>query len=113
MHDDGSAEAAKNTLLDFGDGRISDRLFSGVFLRSDVLRADDLVEIVRQPILVFRQRIEAFLLALKLADFTRNIGMFERFGGFCRFCPELLCREHGMLPAWHASGGFPLDGAVV
>ena len=43
---------------------------------------DDLVEIIRQRILVFRQRIEAFLRSLKFADFTRNIGMFERFGGF-------------------------------
>ena len=60
---------------------------------------DDLVEIVRQPILVFRQRIEAFLRSLKFADFTRNIGMFERFGGLCRFGAKVLCREHWMRPA--------------
>ena len=100
-------------LLDFGDGRIGDRFFSGVFLWRGAPRADDLVEIVRKPILVFRQRIETFLRSLKFADFTRHIGMFERFGGFCRFCAKLLCREHGMLPAWHAPSGFPLDGAVV
>ena len=58
---------------------------------------DDLVEIVRQPILVFRQRTEALLRSLKFADFARNIGVFEGFGGFCRFRPKLLCREHGTL----------------
>jgi hypothetical protein len=24
--------------------------------------------------------------------------MFGRFGGFCRFCAKLLCREHEALP---------------
>jgi hypothetical protein len=38
---------------------------------------DDLVEIIRQPILVFRQRTEALLRSLKFADFARNIGVFE------------------------------------
>jgi hypothetical protein len=44
LHDDGRAQAAKNVLLNFGDVP---------FRCMDVLRADDLVEIVRQPILVF------------------------------------------------------------
>src|SRR4029450_794752 len=58
---------------------------------------DDLVEIIRQPILVFRQRTEAFLRSLKFADFARNIGVFEGFCGFCRFRAKILCREHGAL----------------
>ena len=33
--------------------------------------------------------------SLGCADFTRNIGIFERFGGFCSFRAKLLCREHG------------------
>ena len=50
---------------------------------------DDLVEIIRQPILVFRQRTEALLRSLKFADFARNIGVFENSAdsaAFARNC---------------------------
>ncbi len=110
MHDDGRAEAAKNTLLSFGDSRARARRSSVVILRWDILRMNDLVEIVRQPILVLRQCSETVLRALKFADLARNIGMFEQFGAFCRFCAILFCLEHGMLPAWDAPGGCPRDG---
>ena len=70
------AKGTKNALLDFGDGRISDRFTRSVFLWWGARRVDDLVEIVSQPILVFRQRIKTVYRALKLTDFARNNGMF-------------------------------------
>jgi len=111
LHDDGRAEAAKNVLLSFGDAPAGDGLSSAVVL--NVLGTDDLVEIIRQSVLVFGQRSETFLRSLKFADFARNVSMFERFGGFCRFCAKLFSRKHGALPACHAPCGFPLDGAVL
>jgi len=78
--------------------------FSGSFFGKTFLlandriarRVDDLVEIVRQPILVVRQRFKARYRALKLADFARNNGTFQRLGGFCRLRTKLLCRRHWM-----------------
>ena len=96
LHDDGRAEAAKNVLLSFGDAPAGDGLSSAVVL--NVLGTDDLVEIIRQSVLVFGQRSETFLRSLKFADFARNIGVFEGFGGFYRFRAKFLCREH----AWDA-----------
>jgi len=78
--------------------------FSGSFFGKTFLlandriarRVDDLVEIVRQPILVVRQRFKARYRALKLADFAWNNGTFQRLGGFCRLRTKLLCRRHWM-----------------
>jgi hypothetical protein len=78
LHNDGRPEAAKNVLLGFGDALAVDGLSSPIVL--NVLGTDDLVEIGSQPILVFRQRIEACLRSLKFAYFARNVSMFERFG---------------------------------
>lgn len=96
LHDDGRAEAAKNVLLGFGDAPADDGVSSAVIL--DVLRSDDLIEIVRQPVLVFGERSETCLRSLKFADFARIVSMFERFGRFCRLCAKLLCREHWSAP---------------
>jgi hypothetical protein len=57
LHDDGRAEASKNVLLGFGDGFAGDAVIRWM----DVLRADDLVEIVRQPVFVFGQRSETYV----------------------------------------------------
>ncbi len=38
---------------------------------------NDLVEIIREPIFVFRQRAEAFLRSLKFADLTRDVRTLE------------------------------------
>ena len=61
LHDDGRAEAAKNVLLGFGDAPAGDGVFSSVIPWMKVPRSDDLIEVVRQPVLVFGEGIETFL----------------------------------------------------
>ena len=45
-------------LLVFGDDPAGDGVSSAVILWSDALRMDDLVEIIRQPILVFASALK-------------------------------------------------------
>ena len=65
-----------------------------LFCRSDVVRADDLVEIVRQPVFVICEQTEAVLRSLMFSDLARNDRISEQFGALRRFCPEFVCREH-------------------
>src|SRR5690349_4500789 len=104
---DGRAKGSKNVLLDFSDGRLTVRCSRSVLLKRAAWRVDNLVEIVRQPILVVSQRFKACHRALKLADFARNNGMFQRFGGFCRLRTKLLCRRHWMFCLRFAHAGRP------
>ena len=73
---------------------------------------DDLVEILRQPILVFGQRSETFFCLLEFADFTGDVSALERFGGFRRFLAKLFCREHAVLPVRQAQSGSSLHGVI-
>ncbi len=64
-------------LFGFSGGRTANSFSKVIILGRDVLRMNDLVEIIRKPIFVFRQRTEAFLRSLIFADFTRIVGMLE------------------------------------
>jgi hypothetical protein len=98
LHDDGRPKTSKDMLLDFCDSSAVGAFPGDVVLRVDVLRLDNFIEIDCKPVFVLRQRAEALLRSLKRANFTRNIGMFERFGAFCCFCAKFVCREHGKSP---------------
>jgi hypothetical protein len=59
LHDDGRPEASKNMLFDFCDSSAPGTFSGNFILRVHVLRLDDFIEIVRKPVFILRQRIEA------------------------------------------------------
>src|SRR6185312_11355124 len=64
-----------------------------------VLRLNDLVEIVREPLLILSQFGEVLYCLLKAADLTRNVGVLKQFCAFRGFRTKLLCGEHWGSPS--------------
>src|SRR6185437_3033553 len=93
LQDDGCTKAAKDMLFNGGD-RLTLAGASGNAFQMAVLRTNNFVEIVREPLLILGQLGEVLYCLLKATDFARNLGTFKRFFAFRSFRTKLLCGEH-------------------